>query len=694
MDCGVIGHGIIRTTSLQSPVDEEKQPPTSPAPNGRPHSFLEKCKIVLFGAKRDIEDPHVFHSIALAAFLAWVGLGADGLSSSAYGPEESWKVIGQHHYLAVLLALATAATVFIISYAYSRIIEHFPFGGGGYVVASRLLGPKWGVVSGSALLIDYVLTISVSIAAGADALFSFLPLHYQALKLPAEFAAIALLTGMNLRGVKESVTALMPIFLTFVLTHVVLIFGTMLLRVHEFPAVVHEVHTGFQGGLATLGFVGMAALFLRAYSMGAGTYTGIEAVSNGLSIMQEPKVETGKRTMIYMAGSLAITAGGITLGYLLFHVEPVVGKTTNAVMIESFVAGAKAHGIPLGNWFVVLTLFTEAALLFVAAQAGFIDGPRVMANMAHDSWLPHRFATLSDRLTMQDGVLLIGGASIATLLYTRGDITTLVLMYSINVFITFCLTETSMIRFWRRKYREAGKWGHEIYVHITGWCLCFSILVVSCVEKFTEGGWITMLMTSLLVTLCFIIRRHYQAVTRNLSRLDEVLGNLPASPGVTAPPLDPKAPTAVLLVGAYGGLGIHSLLAIQRLFPGYFKNFMFVSVAVIDSATFKGVQEVDEVRQRTEASLKRYVDLAHSWGLAAGYKLAVSTEVVEEAEQLCIDVSKEYPRSIVFAGKLVFEQERWFQRLLHNETAYQLQRRLQFSGLNAMVLPVRVLSKA
>ena len=622
-----------------------------------------------------------------------MGLGADGLSSSAYGPEESFKMLGQHHYLAVLLALAIAATVFIISYAYSRIIEHFPFGGGGYVVSSKLLGPNFGVISGSALLIDYVLTISVSIAAGAEAFFSFVPLQWHSFKLPVEFAMIALLTGMNLRGVKESVKVLMPIFLTFVFTHIIVIFGTMLLKIHEFPLVAHEVHAGFKEGYATLGFMGLAALFLRAYSMGAGTYTGIEAVSNGLSIMQEPKVETGKRTMVYMAASLALTAGGITLGYLLFHVNAVEGKTMNAVLIDSFVTGLRGHGIPLGDWFTVVSLFSEAALLFVAAQAGFIDGPRVMANMAHDSWLPHRFATLSDRLTMQDGVLLIGGASIATLLYTRGDISTLVLMYSINVFITFCLTETSMIRFWRRKYKAAGKWGHEIYVHITGWILCFSILIVNCVEKFAIGGWVTMLMTALLVALCHLIRRHYQAVTRSLSRLDEILGNLPASSRPATPALDPKAPTAVLLVGNYGGLGIHSLMAIQRLFPGYFKNFVFVSVAVIDSATFKGVQEVEEVKERTETSLKRYVDLAQSWGLAAEYQFAVSTEVVEEAEHLCVRVAKKYPRSIVFAGKLVFEQERWFQRLLHNETAFQLQRRLQFSGLNAMVLPVRVLTQ-
>src|SRR5262252_7796713 len=156
----------------------------------------------LFGAPRDIEDPHIFHRISLAAFLAWVGLGADGLSSSSYGPDESFRALGDAHYLAVALALATAFTVFVISYAYSRIIEHFPFGGGGYVVATKLLGPRFGVVSGCALLVDYVLTVTTSIAGGADACFSFLPPEWQPFKLPVEFAVIGLLTVMNLRGVK------------------------------------------------------------------------------------------------------------------------------------------------------------------------------------------------------------------------------------------------------------------------------------------------------------------------------------------------------------------------------------------------------------------------------------------------------------------------------------------------------------
>ncbi len=155
-----------------------------------PQSLLSKIKKILFGPARDLHDPSVGHKISLIALLAWVGLGADGLSSSAYGPEEAYRTLGQHTYLAIALVIATAATVFIISYAYSRIIEHFPAGGGGYVVATELLGKPAGVVSGCALIVDYILTITVSIAGGGDALFSLLPPSLHRWKLPVEFAAI------------------------------------------------------------------------------------------------------------------------------------------------------------------------------------------------------------------------------------------------------------------------------------------------------------------------------------------------------------------------------------------------------------------------------------------------------------------------------------------------------------------------
>ncbi len=662
--------------------------PAAPVDVGPP--WRRRLRAVIFGPPRNLGDPKTYHHISLIAFLAWVGLGADGLSSSAYGPEETFRAIGEHHYLAVALAAAMMTTILVISVAYSQIIKRFPFGGGGYVVATKLLGPRWGVISGSALLVDYVLTISVSIASGGDQIFSVLPPAWAHWKLTVEAIVIGILLVMNIRGVKESVTTLMPIFLVFVVTHAFLIVGGIASHALEVPRVVGEVRTGFSHGLGTIGLAGMFALVVRAYSMGAGTYTGIEAVSNGLQIMREPKVHTARRTMTYMGFSLAFTATGILLLYMLFHISPEEGKTMNASLIERFAQGFPG---PLRDGYVWVTLASEAALLFVAAQAGFIDGPRVMSNMASDSWLPHRFAQLSDRLSMQNGVLLMGVASIATLFYTRGSITALVTMYAINVFVTFSLSQAAMLRYWLLRRLEPG-FKRGLAIHGGAFALCFGILVGNVYEKFGQGAWITVAVTSAVVAVCLVIRSHYRTVQANLRRLNEIMSSLPSQPVTMRGVADPKQATAVLLVGSYSGLGIHQLLTIQRLFPGYYRNFVFLSVGVIDSATMKGVEEVDQVRAHTEANLKRYVELAARLGLSADYRMSIGTEAVAEAEKLCMQVAREYPRALFFAGKLVFEHERWYQRLLHNETAYQLQRRLQFAGLNAMVLPVRVMEPA
>ena len=646
---------------------------------------------LLFGAPRDLRDPRTYHTISLIALLAWVGLGADGLSSSSYGPDEAFRALGSHTYLAIGLALATTVTVLVISVAYSQIIAHFPFGGGGYVVATKLLGPTAGVVSGAALLVDYMLTIAVSIASGADQVFSVLPPGAAEHKLLVEAFVIGLLVVINLRGVRESVTLLAPIFGLFVVTHAILIVGGIGFHTTQVPHVVHELGSGYRSGLATLGLLGLGSIFMRAYSMGAGTYTGIEAVSNGLQIMREPKVHTARQTMLYMAVSLALTAGGILICYLLFHVSPEPGKTMNAVLLDRFAGAWRPGGVPLGGAFVMLALVAEAALLFVAAQAGFIDGPRVMANMAGDSWLPHRFAQLSSRLTMQNGVLLMGGASILVLYYTQGDITALVTMYSINVFITFSLSQLGMLRFWWRRAAPGRRRGFAI--HGVAFAMCASILVGTLIEKGRQGGWVTLVVTGALIGLCFWIRSHYEEARRNLHSLDEALTDLPLLPHREPPPLDPSKPIAVAMVGGYGGLGLHVILDAQRLFPRQFAQFMFVSVGVVDSATMKGVEEVDRIAEETESALRRYVDFTHRLGMAAGHRMSMGTEAVSELEKLATQIAREFPRAVFFASRLVFQEERWYQRVLHNETPFEIQRRLQFSGLQTIIMPVRVFER-
>src|SRR5512143_1942907 len=180
---------------------------------GQKPTILQKLKKLIIGGKHDIEDTSLFHKLALIAFFAWVGLGADGLSSSCYGPAEVFLTLGSRPYLSVFVGLGTVLTILVIATSYSQIVELFPSGGGGYFVASKLLSPTVGMVSGCALLIDYVLTISISIASGADAVFSLLPAHVQFLKLSLALGAVVFMILLNLRGVKESILVLTPIFL-------------------------------------------------------------------------------------------------------------------------------------------------------------------------------------------------------------------------------------------------------------------------------------------------------------------------------------------------------------------------------------------------------------------------------------------------------------------------------------------------
>jgi len=660
-----------------------------------PPSAGRRLRRALFGRPRDLADRRLFHRLALVPFLAWVGLGADGLSSSSYGPEEAFKALGEHRFLALGLALLMATTVLLISAAYRRIIEEFPSGGGGYLVASKLLGPSAGVVSGSALLVDYVLTITTSLAAAGDALFSFLPAPWAAAKLPVEVALTVGLTTLNIRGVRESVLALLPVFLLFLVTHALVIGGGLLLHAADLPATVEHVRAGYRQGVSAVGAGGLLLLFIRAYSLGGGTYTGIEAVSNGVPVMREPKVATAKRTMVYMAASLAVTASGLLLCYLLVRVEPVPGRTMNAGLIAALVAGR-----PFGSTFLVLTLFSEAALLLVAAQAGFLDGPRVLANMAVDSWVPHGLSALSERLTTRNGIVLMGAAALAALLYTRGDVGHLIVMYSINVFLTFSLSMAAMLRFWVRQRRRRAEWRHRALLFVTALGLCATILVITLIEKFRGGGWITVLVTSFVIALCFRVRAHYRLAAASADALYRELGDLAevaAGSALEAPALEPRAldrslPTAAVLVASYGGLGIHTLLGIFRAFPGHFRQAVFISVGVVDSGEFKGEDALEELRQRTQETLDRYIALASTLGVAATGRMALGTDVVETAEELCRGVSREFPRATFFSGRLIFQRDRWYQRLLHNETALAIQQRLQWAGRTMVLMPIRVRS--
>lgn len=659
-----------------------------------PPTISGRLRTLLIGKPRDLSDRSLFRHVSLVAFLAWVGLGADGLSSSCYGPPEAFANLGEHRYLAVFLAMAIVATVCIISACYSHIIEEFPSGGGGYLVASKLLGKRVGLLSGCALLVDYVMTITVSVASAGDALFSLLGREVQAAKLPAEFAIIVVLIVLNLRGVKESVQILLPIFLLFLIAHIVVITGTIGMHLPSAGTVARDVATQVAEGSRNpqIGLWAMLGLLLHAYSLGGGTYTGLEAVSNSMPVIREPRIANAKRTMLYMAVSLSFTAGGLILAYLLLGIRPSEDgdKTMNYLLTRAFVdeTGMSKHG--LGAAFLVATLLSEGALLVVGAQAGFIDGPRVLGYMAHDSWVPRWFSSLSERLATQNGILLMGLAALGALWYTHGDVGALVIMYSINVFLTFSLSMIGMLRHWFGLRGKDVLWRRRVALFAVGATLCLSILGVTVVQKFVEGGWRTLAVTGLCVLVCFLIHRYYARVGEKIRVLDQTFSQLvPSGEPNNAPP-DPSQPTAVILVGGYSGLGIHTMLNVVRFAPDYFRNFVFVSAGVVDSGNFKGSDAVEDLRKHTQESLNRYVDLARRLGVPATTYMAVGTDAVDDLERLCVEAAHHFPKSTVFAGQLVFQKDTWLHRLLHNQTAFSLQRRLQWAGLPMVILPTRV----
>ncbi len=652
--------------------------------------MLERLRGLLLGGRKNLLDPKIHHQLALIAFFAWVGLGSDGLSSSSYGPEEAFLTLGHHTHLALYLTVAIVLTVFLISASYSQIIELFPSGGGGYLVATKLLGTTPGVISGAALVVDYVLTIAISIASGCDAIFSFLPAQYHLWKLPIELLIVIGLTGLNLRGVKESVSVLMPIFVAFVLTHLLLIGYGLVANGTAFGTIIADTATDTHSAVQELGLFAVIALFLKAFSLGGGTFTGIEAVSNSTAILREPRVETGKRTMLYMSLSLSFTAGGILLCYLLAGIGHVEGKTLNAVLWEALTRSWQPGGLPLGHWVVILTLVSEGALLFVAAQTGFLAGPATLAAMAVDHWVPKRFAHLSERLVTQNGIITMGLAAVATLFYTRGSVHILIVMYSINVFLTFTLSQLGMVRHWWDVRAVQPHWKRRFLLAGLGTAVTGGILIVTTVIKFTQGGWVTLAVTGALVGLCVLVRRHYHEVRGVLRSLDEVLSDLPFTERPNTPDLSPEGPTAFVMVESYAGLGIHTLLSVHRMFPRHFKNIVFVSVGLVDSGQFKGTESVTALEEKVRGDLERYVELAQKMGYYAEYRYTLGTDLIEELEHICFDLVKEFRRSMVFAGQLVFQRETLFTRSLHHETAFAIQRRLQFAGVQVIILPIRV----
>lgn len=643
-------------------------------------------KKLIIGDPLNPFTPNILRHVSLIALLAWIGLGADGLSSACYGPEEAYIALGAHTHLALYIAISMAATVFIISLSYNQVIELFPSGGGGYKVATELLGSYVGLVSGAALLIDYVLTITVSAASGMDAVFSLLPLTWWRHKLVASTFLIIFLLALNLRGMKESIRFLLPIFLGFFILHVVLIIYGIAAHSKGLIPLVPETLQQTKSLALTMGWIPLLAFTLHAFSLGSGTYTGLEAVSNNVNRLREPRVSTGKWTMFYMATSLSFTASGFILLYLLWHAHPAQGQTLNAVVFHSILGDSN-----IGKILLIITMALEAGLLFVASNTGFLAGPSVLANMSVDGWVPNRFRSLSSRLVVQNGLIFFGLFALGILWWSEGKVSLLVILYSINVFITFSLSLLGLCVFWIKQRSAANKnWIFRLLLTFFGFLVTTSILCITIISKFTEGGWVTLFITAIVIVCCLFIKRHYTKLANKLKQLDLLLKQPITETGIAPITIDPQKPTAVILVGKSTGVAMHTLMCVLRIFPRHFKNFLFLSAGTVDVGSFKGEKELEVMRKDVNANLAYFVQYCQQFGMAAQSFSIFGTDPIQDLSVLVEEVGEKYPNCIYFASKLIFENDNWMMRLLHHETAVTLQRQLHLQGKELVILPMRI----
>jgi hypothetical protein len=311
--------------------------------------------------------------------------------------------------------------------------------------------------------------------------------------------------------------------------------------------------------------------------------------------------------------------------------------------------------------------------------------------MASDSWVPHQFRYLSSRLVTQNGILVMGIAALAILFWSGGEITTLLVLYSISVFLTFAISLFGLCVYWlRNRANRDVPWVRRFLLSLVGFIICAGILCILLVERFADGGWATAAIILGIGCLCVFIRNHYRVTKRAIQSVDSVFATQPFGPETGAVEPDPHAQTAVFIVGTSRGGGLHALLWVQRMFPGHFKNFLFVNARTVDAHVYGGEGAMEKMRADAAETLEFFVDFCHSHGMASSSYIGFGTDAVQEITRMCERISHEFPNSIFFTSQLVFSTDNWFTRLLHNQAALAVQRRLHLEGLQMVILPMKV----
>jgi amino acid transporter len=466
-----------------------------------------KIKRVLIGDPLTTEQ--IIHE-RIPKWKALAVLSSDALSSVAYATEEilmalaTFTAVGVSvFYWSMPIGIAIVALLMIITVSYQQTITAYPNGGGAYTVAKDNLGDIAGLVAGSSLLIDYTLTVSVSVAAGMENIASAFP-QLTPYKVIFDICLIILIMVLNLRGIKESASifALPTYFFIFSILIMLMVGGYKVLTgdTTTTPALVaHEA-------MPSVPFF----LLLRAFASGCSALTGVEAISNGIPVFKEPSQKNAKATMIWMSAILGAFFIGMTFLSHVFGITPkenetVVSSLSRSVFGDSFMY----YGVQAST----------ALILLLAANTSYADFPRLCSLMSRDRYLPRQLSSLGDRLVFSNGILWLSLSAIFLIIMFGGDTHHLIPLYAVGVFLSFTLSQTGMV-IHHLKLREPG-WKVGAIINAIGALTTLTVLIVIASTKFLAGAWMIILAIPLFVVFFLQIKKHYIFAARQLSYASE-----------------------------------------------------------------------------------------------------------------------------------------------------------------------------
>ncbi|MCV7168369.1 APC family permease [Mycobacterium manitobense] len=622
---------------------------------------------------RPFRSDRLSHTL-LPKRIALPVFASDALSSTAYAPEEIFLVLSvaglTAYSMAPWIGLAVAGVMLIVIASYRQNVHAYPSGGGDYEVVTTNLGPTAGLTVASALLVDYVLTVAVSMSSAMSNIGSAVPFIGQH-KVWFAVAAILILASLNLRGIRESGTAFaIPTYAFMVGMAIMLVWGFV--QIHLFGEPLRAESADFEMHSEHGDILGFALVFLvaRAFSSGSAALTGVEAISNGVPAFRKPKSRNAATTLLLL-GVVSVT---LFMGIIMLAKETGVQMAERPLeqlggapadyqqkTLIAQLADAVFHDFPIGLFLIALV---TALILVLAANTAFNGFPVLGSILAQDRFLPRQLHTRGDRLAFSNGILFLALAAIAFVVAFQAQVTALIQLYIVGVFVSFTLSQIGMVRHWTRLLRTETdplvrrKMMRSRVINGIGLTATGTVLVIVVVTKFLVGAWIAILAMVILFVLMKLIRKHYDTVARELEEQEAEEGDI----------VLPSRNHAIVLVSKMHLPTLRALAYARATRPDQLEA---ITVSVDDGETRALVHKWED----SDINVPLKV-------IASPYR-EITRPVLDYVKR----VTKESPRTVVTVFIPEYVVGHWWEQVLHNQSALRLKGRLLFEP-NVMVTSV------